>query len=260
MRPDGEATADLGLHHEVLLLAVRDAEGTVDPRAVHWAEALAAATLAELVLRGCLALDARGGGVLTALPGDVPTDPILARVLRRVRRFGKAATLAYWTDRLGRETRLRVETAESLARLGILRVRRRGGIPFLSTKEFPANDPGPESALRTDLRRAPRCRAPSARDSARLALVVVGDLLDDVLADGGGPEAVRGVRRVIRSHPIGRAIVDAVAAVLRARASSANARTRAIAANRRMALLFGALGGQGAGFGRYVEAMKTEDR
>ena len=232
----------------------------MDPRAVHWAEALAAAALAELVLLGRLSLDERGGGRLTVLPGDAPSDPVLSGVLDRVRRFKKVATLAYWTDRLCRATTLRVATAEGLVRRGVLSIRRRGGIPFFGAKELPARDGGPEAALRADLTKAPLRAAPGARDSARLALVVVGDLLDDVFAVVPNPEALRRIRRTIRAHPIGRAIVDAVTALHEARAASKTAHTRAVAANIRMALLFGAMSHQGAGFGRWVEWSKLSER
>ncbi len=256
---DAPAAAPLGLHEEVLLLAVRDAEGTVDPRAVHWAEALAAATLAELVLLGHLALDATRGGLLTAAPGDAPDDPVLAGVLGRVRRFGKTATLAYWTDRLCRETKWRIATAEGLVRRRILAVRRHGAIPFFSTKSLPARDIGPETALRAELKKAPLRPAPSPRNSARLALVVVGDLLANVYPSAPDQEAARRVRRAIRAHPIGRAIVDAVDAVHEARLASKNARYRAITATRHWALWTGVLGQRAQDWARRAEGMTSRD-
>ena len=83
-------------------------------------------------------------------------------------------------------------------------------------------------ALRAELKKVPLRPAPTPRNSARLALVVVGDLPGSVYPAAPDQEARRRVSRTIRAHEIGRVIVDGVAAVHEARTASADSRFRAI--------------------------------
>jgi len=216
-----------------VLLALLDEDGTVDARATNWSEAFAAGALAELALRGRVGLKAAGGGLLTVDRGNDESedDDVLDRVLRTMRRFQKTASLAYWTAALAADGALRRRTAERLADRGILAVRRRGSIPFFRWKAYPTADRGPEAAMRARLVEAVCAKGPAAdaRTRALCALVVVGDLAPSVTERAGDRVDARVLARTARSSRLGRAILDAVAAIRRAREDSLRAREETLA-------------------------------
>ncbi len=146
---------DLHLHEQLLLLVLRDREGTVDYRAGFYNLAMGGAVLAELALAGVVRVEESGKALVEAMPGTArPRDEIMAEALERIRASKRRRRASSWVSIFGNIKRLRHRTALGLCRRGVLRTRESRILLVFSRKLYPAIDPGPERELIADLREA----------------------------------------------------------------------------------------------------------
>jgi hypothetical protein len=146
--------AELYLHEEVLLLALRDEQGTIATGS-HYAHAIAGALVAELIVRQRIALSGtkkkRFLDVVDSTPvGERLLDEALGRIVAAKRR----GTLTSWVSRLAGAKNLRDRLAEGLRRRGILRAETKEILLFFKRRTWPTVNPEPERELVEQLRRA----------------------------------------------------------------------------------------------------------
>ena len=147
----------LYLHEEVLLLALRDREGTLHPSAwVH--AAMGGAILAELFATNRIALSDDGKQsrstnveVLDATPFG---EPVLDDCLGKIRDAKTPYSLQHWAGLFGARGDLFPLAAGELCRLGILREDEKKVLFLFSRKVYPELDGRPEEDLITRLRSA----------------------------------------------------------------------------------------------------------
>jgi Golgi phosphoprotein 3 len=137
----------LFLHEEILLLALRDKEGTIVPGTMY-PYALGGAILAELFLRGRIRLVEHGQTRLvdTYNPkpvGDYLIDECLSWILTAKRR----ASLDTWVARIARSKDLTPRIARQLCHRGILRMDEEKVLLLFTRKVYPEINPGPERLL-----------------------------------------------------------------------------------------------------------------
>ena len=142
------------LHEEVMLLALRDEEGTV-AGGTHYTYALGGAILAELLLQGRVKVDDSGRRKLLTVKSSKPVgEPLLDECLERVKSAKRRATLQTWVARFAGVKRLRHRVALGLCERGVLRADEDTVLLIFKRKVYPEVDPKPERELIERLRQA----------------------------------------------------------------------------------------------------------
>ena len=148
------ADRPLTLPEEVLLLALRDEEGTIAGGSLY-AYGIGGAALAELILHRRVKLESSGKKRLVGVADAKPTgDPFLDDCLTRIVRAEKRATADTWVARFANTKRLRDRLALGLCARGILEADEEKLLLLFTRKIYPEVDPAPEAAIVERLRRA----------------------------------------------------------------------------------------------------------
>jgi len=137
----------LGLHEEILLLALRDREGTIASGTMYQ-YAIGGAMLAELLLRERIAVEQRRRSKLAVIRRRTRIgEPLLDESLTRIADAKRRASLQTWVARFGNTRDLRHRIARGLCQRGVLRADEDKVLLIFSRKIYPEVDPKPERAL-----------------------------------------------------------------------------------------------------------------
>ncbi len=137
----------LTLPEEVLLLALRDEQGTVASGAM-LAQALGGAILSELMLLERLHVHEGGRKPMVQVRSRKPTgDELLDECLRRVSDASRRAGPHAWVSRFSNTKQLRHRVARSLCRKGVLREDEDRILGLFRRKLYPERNPAPERAI-----------------------------------------------------------------------------------------------------------------
>jgi Golgi phosphoprotein 3 len=129
------------LHEEIMLLALRDREGTVAAGAMYQ-YAIGGAILAELLLSQHIrAAESGKKTVVKVVNPSRPDDPIIDECLSLVRNSKKPRTLQHWVSRFAGVKKLPHRVAEQLCRRGILRADEDKVLLFFTRKVYPEVNP-----------------------------------------------------------------------------------------------------------------------
>lgn len=211
----------LHLYEQIVLLALRDEEGTYVNSAWN-TQALAGALLAELVLEGQLApVDGggKGGDELEVASEEPLGDPLLDECLRTVATAGKRRTMKAWLAKIASWKDLKPRAAESLCARGILRSDTDRVLLFFERQVWPEADPEPERALVERLRRVIFEDADDvdARTVVLLSLAWRTSILDAVFGKKELKARKQRLERVVNGEASGKAakaVVEEVQAVV----------------------------------------------
>ena len=144
----------LFLHEEIMLLALRDEQGTV-VGGTHYSFALGGAILAELLLQERVKVDdSRRKKLLTMKSAKPIGEPLLDECLEKVRSAKRRASLQTWVGRFAGIKQLRHRVALALCERGILRADEDTVLLIFKRKVYPEVDPKPERELIERLRQA----------------------------------------------------------------------------------------------------------
>lgn len=166
--PAPEAT--LYLHEELLLIVLRDEEGTVDRRAGFYQYALAAGVLSELLLAGRITVTPDKKQYVEVADQRPLGDELLDECLSRMATAKRRERLQNWVTRIGNQSGLRHRVAQNLCRKGVLRADEDRVLWIFRRRIYPERDPRFERHLVERLRRAIFNDAP--RVEARTLLLV----------------------------------------------------------------------------------------
>ncbi|MBC8329605.1 MAG: GPP34 family phosphoprotein [Planctomycetes bacterium] len=136
----------LTLPEEVLLLALRDEQGTVASGAM-LAQALGGAILAELLLSERLHVHEDRKPMVQVRSRKPAGDELLDECLRRVSDANRRAGPQAWVSRFGNTRQLKHRVARSLCRKGVLREDEDRILGLFRRKLYPERDPAPERAV-----------------------------------------------------------------------------------------------------------------
>jgi Golgi phosphoprotein 3 len=138
----------LFLHEEILLLALRDEEGTIASGGTMYQYAIGAALLAELLLSKRIEIDQTGKKKLVNLVSTSPLgEPLIEECLEKVGNAKRRAVLQTWISRFAGIKNLKHRAAQQLCRRGILRADEDKVLLLFTRKIYPEVDPGPEREL-----------------------------------------------------------------------------------------------------------------
>jgi hypothetical protein len=204
----------LWLHEEILLLALRDKEGTFASGGWH-RHALGGAILAELLLAQRIRQNpADRKKRVEALSPKPLGEPLLDEGLERIRAARRPASLATWVERFAGWKELPHRIAARLCGRGILRGDERRILLLFRQRIYPEVNPEPERRLIDRLNRA--LFGPGANFEPRTLALVSLAYRAGLLRNTFDKRALRRQRTrieaLIEGEPAGRAINEAIQA------------------------------------------------
>ena len=143
----------LYLHEEVMLLALRDEEGTIAPGTMYQ-YAIGGAILAELLLAGRISVEQSKKKLVNIATPKVFGEALIDECFERISSAKRRAALQSWVSRFAGVKNLKHRVAEQLCRRGILRVEEDKVLLLFTRKIYPEINPEPERQLIGRLRRA----------------------------------------------------------------------------------------------------------
>lgn len=147
--------AQLHLYEELMLLALRDKEGTFAADDMSFSYTLGGAILSELLLLEVISLELVKKKKMVRLKSTALTgDPIIDECLEKLAAAKRRGSLSTWVSRFGGLKKLRHRAAQQLCRRGILRADEKSVLLIFTRKVYPELDPGPERELVERLREA----------------------------------------------------------------------------------------------------------
>lgn len=149
-RPD----RDLGLHEEVMLLALRNEKGTFAGGTMY-TQAAGGAVLAELLLRGRIAASSEGRSTYAVVNDPTPVgDAVLDECLAKMYSARRRRRLQAWVQQCASLKNLKHRVAAGLAHKGILRADEEQILVLFTRRVYPELDPTVERAIVARLREA----------------------------------------------------------------------------------------------------------
>ncbi len=143
----------LGLHEEIMLLALRDEEGTVEFGSMY-GYALGGALLAELLLAGRISVE-EGKRKLVNVVSDEPVgQPLVDQCLLQIASAKRRAVVQTWVQRFSAIKNLHHRIAQGLCERGILRAAEDKVLLIFRRQIYPEINPQPERRLIERLRKA----------------------------------------------------------------------------------------------------------
>jgi hypothetical protein len=138
----------LKLHEELLLLSLRDKEGTFASSGV-LDYAIGGALLSELLLLKKIEIDeSKKKKKMIDLVDTGPTGhPVLDECIDKLKNAKRRANLMTWVTRFARFKKLKHRVAEQLCHGGIVRETEDKVMLFFSRRIYPEINPGPENEL-----------------------------------------------------------------------------------------------------------------
>lgn len=213
----------LALYEEILLLALRDREGTV-PAATQCQMALGGAILAELLLCRRIEIDLDKRSHRVTLKDQRPLgDPILDECLARVATARRSAQAQTWVQRFAMLRGLKHRVAARLCDRGILRADHSRVLWLFSRRIYPEVDPQPEREVIGRLERAIFSDRPQvdARTLVLLSLAKSGNLLGLIFDRKALKSRRQRIKSLINGQVAGEATRDAIQAAQTAAVMSA---------------------------------------
>ncbi|HDL19104.1 MAG TPA: GPP34 family phosphoprotein [Bacteroidetes bacterium] len=145
---------ELHLHEEIMLLALRDREGTID-LGVNYQCAIGGAILAELLMTGRIAVEQlKKKKMVNVVNKEKLFDPLIDECLEKMKSDKRRATLQTWVSRFAGVKNMKHRVAKQLCRLDILREDEDRVMLIFKRKIYPELNPAPEKRLIEKLQNA----------------------------------------------------------------------------------------------------------
>ncbi|MFC2157662.1 GPP34 family phosphoprotein [Acidobacteriota bacterium] len=145
---------ELYLHEAIMLLSLKDKEGTVFS-GINYTYAIGGAILAELMLNQRLSLEQKGKKNYAVVQDPTPLGaPLIDECLNKVVQAKRRQQLAIWVSRFATVKKLKHRMAERLIQKGILREEEDKVLGIFTRKVYPEFNPEPERKLMQRLEQA----------------------------------------------------------------------------------------------------------
>jgi len=147
------STTDLFLHEEIMLLALREQEGTIiGSERMHLM--IGAAVAAELLIRQKISLNHPKKKLVDLVDSTPVGDPLIDECLEKLTKAKRRKRLNQWVVTFAQTKKIKPRVAEGLVKRGILRVDEGKVLWIFNRKIYPEVDPEPEKAIIERLREA----------------------------------------------------------------------------------------------------------
>jgi len=205
----------LHLHEEIMLLALRDKEGTVFSGTMY-NFAIGGAVLAELLMEKRIDVEEVKKKTFARVLSSAPVgDPLMDECLSRIAGAKKRAQLRDWVSKFAQTKNLKHRVAEQLARRRILRVDEDKVLWIFTRKIYPEVDPNPEWEVIERLREAVfgESEEIDPRTVVLLSLAAGADLLRLVFDKKALKSRKARIRQVVNGELTGKATKEAIEAM-----------------------------------------------
>jgi len=205
----------LHLHEEIMLLVLRDREGTVVSGTLY-NYAIGGAVLAELLIEKRIDIEAVKKKKYARVLSPAPTgDPLIDEGLAKLAGAKKRAQLQTWVAKFAQTKNLKHRLAEQLARRGTLRIDEDKVLGIFTRKIYPEVDPGPERELIERLRKAifSDIGEVDSRTAVLLSLAKSADLLKLVFDKKQLKGRKTRIEQVVNGEMTGKATQEAIQAM-----------------------------------------------
>jgi len=145
--------SSLYLHEEIMLLALRDEQGTVEYGS-NYVYAMCGGILAELLLGGRISVEPTKKKLVNVESDEPFGDEVIDECLGRIASANRRAKLQTWVQRFWHVKNLHHRVAGGLCRRGILKADEDKVLWLFRRRIYPEIDPQPERGLVERLRKA----------------------------------------------------------------------------------------------------------
>ncbi len=203
----------LNLAEELLLLALKDKEGTV---------LLSVSSALQFGLAGAVLMDLYGQkkieleGKRIIAPGSAgPKDATLYEYWQEIQSKDKPKPIRYWVERFGRSGKLRKKLLERLIEKGILTRESRRVLLLFSGSRYPMIDARPETEERLRIREAVLEDKPvEIRTFMLISLIQACDLIREVFPAPDRKAAKKKIKAMVKDEAFGKVVSEEIAAVI----------------------------------------------
>jgi hypothetical protein len=205
----------LSLYEEIMLLALRDKEGTI-VSGTRYEYAVGGAILAELFLRKRIEIERKRKKTYVRLLDLAPTgDRLLDECLEHIHGVKRPKSLADWVSKFAGLKNLRHRIALRLCQAGILKADEDKVLLLFTRRIYPEVDPGPERQLIQELDHAIFSSSGEAdtRTAVLISLAKAADLLKVVFDKKKLKSRKARVEDLIHDETLGKAAKEAIEAV-----------------------------------------------
>jgi len=206
---------DLNLYEEVLLLALRDQEGTFFSSTM-FSYALGGAILSELLLhKRVKSVETRWSTLLEITDPTSIGDPLLDLALEKIKQTKRRASLQTWITRFTSIRDLKHKIAHQLCRKGILREDEEKILLLFTRKIYPEVNPIPERKLIQRIHHAifSDAREIDPRTVVLIALSHHSELLKNNFDRKELRRKKQRINEIINGNLVGKAAKEAIEAV-----------------------------------------------
>lgn len=203
---------DLYLYEEVMLLALRDKEGTI--AASYLEHAVAGAVLSELLLDHSIAVDPKNRRLVNLINAEDSGDPVIDACLEKMRSAKRRASLQTWVSRLAGIKDLKHKVAHQLCARGIIRADEDKILFVFPRKVYPEINPEPEKAIIERLKTAifTDVEDMDARTIVLISLANGAELLGENLGYKEVRQARKRIDQIIKGEVSGNATREVIEA------------------------------------------------
>ena len=206
----------LYLQEEIMLLTLRDKEGTI-ASGTNYRYAIGGAVLAELLLRNRVTVDEekRKKRFLRLVDSTPLGDPVIDECIQKVKTAKRRAQLQAWVSRFAGVKNAKHRVAEKLCRRGILRADEDKVLMIFSRKIYPEIDPEPEREIIDRLSDAifTDTQDVDPRTVVLLSLAKSADILKVNFDKKKLKTRKKRIEQVVNGEMTGKATKDAIAAM-----------------------------------------------
>ena len=204
-----QANTQLGLHEELLLLALQDEKGTVEREGSYYQYALAGALLVELQSSGCLSISDDKDAWVDLVQFRSLADDVLIDTLSKIS-DSKRRRLLDWAERLSSDKDLRHPVAQRLCEIGVLENRRERVLLIFSRTVYPTLDPKPEQEIIDRLRQAifTETEEVSPKTAALLALANSAGLLSISFDSEAIKDRIHRIEAITQGDVVAKALTE----------------------------------------------------
>ena len=204
---------NLHLHEEVLLIALRDEQGTIHST-VQYSFALAGALVAELLLTKKIKIEDTKKKLVNLIDSTPFGDPLLDECLEKIKSAKRRSNITNWVSKFIGIKQLKHRIAYQLVLKGILRVDEDRVLIF-KRKIYPEVNPGSERKINQRLRDAVLYDSTDLdpRTVILVALAKNSDMLKFVIDKKDIKRRKERIEHIINGNAIGEATKEAIEAM-----------------------------------------------
>ncbi len=210
-----ERVNDLFLHEEIMLLSLKDEEGTIASGALY-NYAVGGAIIAELLLSRRIAADPSGKKkFLSVLTPEPLNDALIDEWLIKMHRAKRLKTLQDWVARIANTKDLKHRIALQLCQRGILKMDEKKILLLFTQRIYPEINPTPEREIIDRLYQAifTETDEVDARTVILLSLAKSATILPVIFGKKEIKERKRRIERVVNGDIAGKATKEAIEAM-----------------------------------------------